>query len=249
MAAAPSVCPLKDSPSTSQAKFSLFGASRPKKPHLIGFCDALAQYSRRMTTPLMPANPATLPRLYVIRHGETEWSRSGQHTGRTDLPLTPTGEAEARTLAPRLAGLVFDRVYSSPRLRACETCELAGLGDKIEIEPDLAEWDYGDYEGLRVEEIRAGRPDWNIYRDGCPHGESPDQIAARADRLIARLRTLTGTIALFSHGHFSRVLAVRWVDLPVPAAGYFLINTASVGLLTYEQTRSRPVIGLWNSTK
>ena len=199
------------------------------------------------TTPLKPAGPEHLPRLYVIRHGETEWSRSGQHTGRTDLPLTPVGEAEARTLVPRLSSLVFNRVYSSPRLRACETCELAGLGGQIEIEPDLAEWDYGDYEGLRADEIRAERPDWNIYRDGCPNGESPDQIAARADRLITRLRTLPGTIALFSHGHFSRVLTVRWVNLPVTAAGAFIIHTASVGLLTYEQSRSRPGIGLWNS--
>jgi len=191
--------------------------------------------------------PDALPRLYVVRHGETEWSRSGQHTGRTDLPLTAAGEAEARTLAPRLSGLIFDRVYSSPRLRARQTCELAGLGGQIETEPDLAEWDYGDYEGLRAEEIRAQRPDWNIYRDGCPNGESPEQIAARADGLIARLRTWQGTTALFSHGHFSRVLAVRWVNWPVTAAGAFIISTASVGLLTYEQSRSRPGIGLWNS--
>ena len=176
--------------------------------------------------------PDALPRLYVVRHGETEWSRSGQHTGRTDLPLTAAGEAEARTLAPRLSGLIFDRVYSSPRLRARQTCELAGLGGQIETEPDLAEWDYGDYEGLRAEEIRAQRPDWNIYRDGCPNGESPEQIAARADGLIARLRTWQGTTALFSHGHFSRVLAVRWVNLPGTAAGAFIISTASVGLLT-----------------
>ena len=201
-----------------------------------------------MTNRLTGQPAATdLPRIYIIRHGETAWSLSGQHTGRTDLPLTPAGEAEARTLARRLSGLVFGRVYSSPRLRACETCELAGLGSQIEIESDLAEWDYGDYEGLRADEIRAARPDWNIYRDGCPNGESPDQIAARADRLITRLRTLPGTIALFSHGHFSRVLTVRWVNLPVTAAGAFIIHTASVGLLTYEQSRSRPGIGLWNS--
>lgn len=189
-----------------------------------------------------------LPRIYLVRHGETAWSRSGQHTGRTDLTLTPEGEAEARTLTTRMAGIPFARVFSSPRRRACQTCELAGLGDGMVIEPDAAEWDYGAYEGLRAEEIRAERPDWNIYRDGCPAGESPEDIAARADRLIARLRTLSGATALFSHGHFSRVLAVRWAGWPVAAAGQLQINTASLGLLTCEQSRSRPVIALWNST-
>ncbi len=224
--------------------------ARAIKVHLIGYFRHGAQYCRRMTkAPGQAESSATLPRIYVIRHGETAWSLTGQHTGRTDLPLTPAGEAEARTLAGRLSGLSFDRVYSSPRLRACQTCELAGLGGKIEIEPDLAEWDYGAYEGLRVDEIRAQSPGWNIYRDGCPQGESPEQIAARADRLIARLRTLEGNLALFSHGHFSRILTVRWVGLPVPIASHLLINTASVSMLTYESSRSRPVIGLWNSLR
>ena len=190
-----------------------------------------------------------LPRIYLIRHGETAWSRSGQHTGRTDLPLTPAGEAEARTLPGRLAGIQFDQVYSSPRQRAQRTCELAGLASRMMIEPDLAEWDYGAYEGLRAEEIRVRQPDWNIYRDGCPQGESPGEIAARADRLIGRLAGLAGTTALFSHGHFGRILAVRWVGWPVPAAAGLQISTASVSLLTFEQSRSRPVIGLWNSAR
>ena len=197
--------------------------------------------------PSSSANSETLPRIYLIRHGETAWSRSGQHTGRTDLPLTPAGEAEARTLASRLARIHFDQIYSSPRQRAQRTCELAGLAAAMNTEPDLAEWDYGAYEGLRAEEIRAQRPDWNIYRDGCPGGESPDQIAARADRLIVRLAAVCGTTALFSHGHFGRILAVRWVGWSVPAAAGLQINTASVGLLTCEQSRSRRVIGLWNS--
>ena len=198
------------------------------------------------TTEAIAPNP--LPRLFVIRHGETPWSLSGQHTSRTEVDLTPRGREEATRLGGRLGGLAFQQVFSSPRVRARQTCELAGLAATMKIEPDLAEWDYGDYEGKLASEIHQHQPDWNIYHDGCPHGESPDQIAARADRLIARLRVLSGNIALFSHGHFSRVLAARWIGLPVPIASHLIIHTASLGILTFDQNRSMPAIELWNST-
>jgi broad specificity phosphatase PhoE len=187
-------------------------------------------------------------RLYLFRHGETEWSRSGRHTGRTDIPLTEQGEQNARKLEERLRDLRFSQVFTSPRQRARRTCELAGLGPAAKIEPDLAEWDYGDYEGLRSVDIHQRRPDWNIFRDGCPGGEMPPQVSARADRLIARLRTLDGNVALFSHGHFGRVLAARWIGLPVSAGQRFLLDTASLSTLGYEHDdlESR-VIALWNS--
>ena len=156
-----------------------------------------------------------LSRQYLIRHGETAWSLSGQHTGRTDIPLTEQGEQDARKLGERLHAVRFRRVFTSPLQRARRTCELTGLNEVAEIEPDLAEWDYGDYEGQRPVDIRKGRPDWNLFRDGCPRGESPAQVSERADRLIARLRTLEGNIAIFSHGHFGRVLAARWIGLRV----------------------------------
>lgn len=188
-------------------------------------------------------------RIYLIRHGETEWSLSGQHTGSTDIPLIARGEDAARNLGLRLREIPFARVLTSPRLRARRTCELAGLGPVAEIEPDLTEWDYGDYEGLLSAEILKGRPDWNIYRDGCPDGESPGQISARADRLIVRLRGLVGNVALFSHGHFGRVLAARWIGLPLGEAQRFQLDTASLGILSYERDRvESPVIALWNAT-
>jgi probable phosphoglycerate mutase len=188
-----------------------------------------------------------LSRIHLIRHGETEWSLTGQHTGRTDLPLTPRGEEKARQLGKQLQGIQFTRVFTSPRQRAKRTCELAGLGVAPEIEPDLAEWDYGEYEGQRTADIRKQRPDWNIFEHGCPGGESPDQISARADRLIARLRTIEGNVALFSHGHFGRVLAVRWVGLPVLAGQRLTLDTASLSILSFEHERlASPVIALWN---
>jgi probable phosphoglycerate mutase len=188
-----------------------------------------------------------LQRVYIIRHGETEWSRSGQHTGRSDIPLTARGEDRARALAGRLKGIGFSQVLTSPRQRARRTCELAGLGTTARIEPDLAEWDYGDYEGKISQEIYRERPDWNLFRDGCPNGESPSEISARADRLIARLRTMEGNIALFSHGHFSRVFAVRWIALPVLEARRFVLDTACLGIFDYEHQRiDQPVIALWN---
>ena len=168
--------------------------------------------------------------LYFIRHGETAWSLTGQHTGKTDLPLTAHGEAEARTLVPRLQGVSFDHTFTSPRQRARRTAELAGHAGAV-VEPDLAEWDYGDYDGQRTDEIRTRRPDWEIYTDGCPGGESPVQITARADRLSARWSALTGRVAAFSHGHFGRVLAARWIGLPLGMAQHFALNTASCGIL------------------
>jgi probable phosphoglycerate mutase len=197
----------------------------------------------------MPAAPvpANLT-LTLIRHGETAWSLSGQHTGRTDISLTTRGEEQARELAPRLGQISFACVFTSPRQRARQTCEMAGLGAEAVIEPDLAEWDYGDYEGQTSAEILTARPDWKIFLDGCPHGESPSDVSARADRLIARLRTLEGNIALFTHGHFGRVLGARWIGLPVAEARHFIIGTASVSVLGYEHGHTNePVIIHWNT--
>jgi probable phosphoglycerate mutase len=186
-------------------------------------------------------------RLFLIRHGETAWSRSGQHTSRTDLPLLPEGEAEARWLKPRLAGHTFTHAYCSPRLRARQTAEIAGFGDRLITEPDLREWEYGDYEGITAPAIREKRPDWNIYRDGCPGGESAEEISSRADCLVHRLRWLSGDIALFSHGHFLRVFATRWIGAPILQAGNLGISVASLGLLglTHENP-PRHQIELWN---
>ena len=188
-------------------------------------------------------------RLCLIRHGETEWSLSGQHTGRTDIPLTAHGEEEARGLGPRLRDLVFSRVLTSPLHRARQTCELAGLASMAEIEPDLAEWNYGDYEGKLSVDIRKLRPNWSVLQDGCPNGEMPAQVTDRADRLIARLRELDGNIALFSHGQFGCVLAARWIGLPLIEARHFLIATASLSILGYEPSHPEiSVIALWNSS-
>jgi len=185
--------------------------------------------------------------IYLIRHGETAWSKSGRHTGKTDLPLTEQGEQNARNLAGRLAAVRFSRVFTSPRQRARRTCELAGLGAAAEVDPELAEWDYGDYEGQRSADILRGRPGWNLFRDGCPSGESPAQVSLRADRLISRLRTLDGNVALFSHGHFGRALAARWIGLPVAEAERFQLGTASLSILGFERGNpAAPVIALWN---
>jgi broad specificity phosphatase PhoE len=187
-------------------------------------------------------------RLHLIRHGETAWSLSGRHTGRTELPLTPHGEGMARDLAPLLGAAAFTLVLTSPRLRSRRTCELAGLGDAAVIEPDLAEWDYGDYEGLRGAQIRAVRPDWDIWRDGCPGGETPADAGSRADRLIARLQGLRGDVALFSHGHFGRLMAVRWIGLRVFEGGHFAFDPATIGILGFEAGHARRrVICLWNA--
>jgi broad specificity phosphatase PhoE len=187
-------------------------------------------------------------RLYLVRHGETEWSLSGQYTGRTDIPLTAHGEDEARELGLRIRDIPFARVLSSPLKRAQQTCALAGLIPAAEIEPDLAEWDNGDDEGRTPTDILASRPDWNLFRDGSPRGETPGQISDRADRLIARLRELDGNVALFSHGHFGRILAARWIGLSVEQAQHLLLDTASLSVLCYEHDRTdQPAIALWNS--
>jgi broad specificity phosphatase PhoE len=187
--------------------------------------------------------------VYLARHGETAWSLSGQHTGRTDLPLTDRGERNARALGERLLGLNFAKVFTSPLQRAMRTCELAGFGGAAESDPDLVEWDYGQYEGRRTVEIHAERPDWLLFRDGCPGGESPEQVGARADRVILRLRTIEGAVLLFSSGHFLRVLTARWLGLDAPAGQYFLLGTASLSALGYEHSHAEPAIRLWNETR
>ena len=190
-----------------------------------------------------------LPGVYLARHGETAWSLSGQHTGRTDLPLTERGERNARALGERLRGLTFAKVLTSPLQRAARTCELAGFGAVAEIDPDLVEWDYGQYEGRRTAEIHAERPDWQLFRDGCPGGESPDQIGARADRVVGRLRAIKGDVLLFSSGHFLRVLAARWLGLEAAGGRYLLLSTASLSALGYEHNRAEPAIRLWNDAR
>jgi broad specificity phosphatase PhoE len=190
-----------------------------------------------------------LPLIYLARHGETAWTISGQHTGRTDLPLTNRGERNATRLADRLKGLAFEKVFCSPLKRVRRTCELAGFGSVVAIDPNLLEWDYGQYEGLRSAEIHATRPDWQLFRDGCPGGESPNDVGARADRVVQRVREIKGNVLLFSSGHFLRVLAARWLALPPDGGRYFLLSTASVSALSYEHNLSQPVIRLWDDTR
>ena len=189
------------------------------------------------------------PIIYLARHGETAWSLSGQHTGLTDLPLTEAGERNARRLADRLKGLTFAKVFTSPLRRAVQTCELSGFGANAEIDPDLVEWNYGKYEGRRTKEIQAERPGWQLFLDGCPGGESPQQVTARADRVVSRVRAVGGDVLLFSSGHFIRVLAARWIGAePTVKARSFMLSTASLSALGYEHYLSRPVIRLWNDT-
>jgi probable phosphoglycerate mutase len=186
------------------------------------------------------------PLIYLARHGETAWSRTGQHTGLTDLPLTEQGQADARQLGERLRGFKFAKVFTSPLLRARETCELAGFGETAECDGDLVEWDYGDFEGKRTQEIRAELPNWRLFRDGCPGGESVAQIAARADRVVAKLRAIGDDVLVFSSGHFLRVLSAHWLGLETGAGKYLLLSTASLSALGYEHDLSEPVIRLWN---
>jgi broad specificity phosphatase PhoE len=191
---------------------------------------------------------AALPVVYLARHGETAWTISHQHTGLTDLPLTAQGELEATRLGARLESLAFARVLTSPLQRAVRTCELAGFGSTAEVEPDLLEWNYGTYEGRTSADIHAERPDWQLFRDGCPGGESPAQVGARADRVARRVRTIGGTTLLFSSGHFLRVFAARWLGLEPGAGRYFLLGTASLSAVGYEHDQSEPVIRLWDET-
>jgi broad specificity phosphatase PhoE len=188
-----------------------------------------------------------LPITYLARHGETAWTLSGQHTGLTDLPLTARGEVNAQRLGERLKPLQFAKVFTSPLRRAARTCELAGFGAQAETDGDLVEWNYGQYEGLRLDQILAQRPEWQLFRDGCPGGESPAQIGARADRVVQRVRAVAGNVLLFSSGHFIRVLADRWLaHCPGCVGKYLLLSTASLSALGYEHTLSQPAIQLWN---
>jgi len=187
--------------------------------------------------------------VYLARHGETAWTLSGQHTGLTDLPLTERGERNARRLQERLHGLTFAKVLTSPLQRARRTCELAGFGGVAEIDGNLVEWNYGEYEGRRAEEIHSERPDWQLFRDGCPGGESPREVGARADSAIKRIRAIEGNVLLFSSGHFLRVLAARWVGLEPGAGRFFLLSTASLSALSYAHNLSQPAIRLWDDDR
>lgn len=187
------------------------------------------------------------PAIYLARHGETAWSLSGQHTGLTDLPLTANGEDNARKLGQRLQGLSFVRVFTSPLQRAKRTCELAGFGAVAGIDPDLVEWNYGNYEGKKTAEIHQQRPDWNLFLHGCPGGEAVADVGARADRVIQRLRQINGDVLLFSSGHFLRTLTARWLGLDAAAGRLFLLSTATLSILSYDHDLTEPALRLWNA--
>jgi broad specificity phosphatase PhoE len=190
---------------------------------------------------------AAFPEIYLVRHGETEWSKSGRHTGRTDIPLTPAGEEGARHIAVRLQDLSFTAVWSSPSQRAYNTCKLAGFGAKAVINEDLAEWDYGAYEGVTTKDILTQKPGWQLFRDGCPKGERAPDVGARADRIVAGLRAQNGDVLIFSSAHFLRVLAARWLGLPPEDARCFVLDTASISTLGYEHDLTEPVVRRWNT--
>jgi probable phosphoglycerate mutase len=190
----------------------------------------------------------TLPLIYVVRHGETAWNFTGQHMGRIDMPLSEQGERNARLLGERLRGLTFAKIFTSPLQRASQTCELAGFKAAAEVDPDLTEWDYGSYEGKTTEEILKERPGWQMFRDGFPGGESVEQVCARVDRVVSRVLAVEGNVLLFSHGHFLRMLAARWLGLEPGAGRLFFLSPASLSVLGYEDDRSRPVIRLWDDT-
>lgn len=190
---------------------------------------------------------ADLPRLFLTRHGDTAWTDSRRRTGRTDIPLNEAGEAHAREIGENLRQYTFSRVFTSPLRRAAKTCELAGYGTVATADPDLVEWDYGRYEGLVLADIHRERPGWELFRDGCPGGESPDDVAARADAFVARAREIGGDVLAFSSGHISRMIAARWLGLPPSAGRFFYCRPASVGVLAFEHSsRDEPILGLWN---
>src|SRR5215472_290561 len=192
--------------------------------------------------------PSDLPRLFLARHGDTAWTESRQHTGRTDLPLNQRGEERARQLGERLQRFSFTRVFTSPLQRASKTCELAGFGAVAAVDPDLVEWDYGRFEGKLTRDILKERPGWEMFRDGCPDGESPEDVAARADRFIARVRGIEGDVLAFSSGHIIRMIAARWLGLPPVAGRLFYCRPASVGVLAFEyDIREEPILVLWNN--
>ncbi len=191
--------------------------------------------------------PSELPYVCLVRHGETAWTLSGQHTGRSDIALTPRGEDEARSLKPRLLAMRFSDVFTSPLQRAARTCELAGFGSAAVPDPDLVEWDYGEYEGRRTSEIRDARPSWRLFEDGCPGGESAADVGARADRVIARVRRCAGNVLLFAHRDFFRVMAARWIVLPPIEGRRFYLATGSLGALDYDHDPAEPVVRIWNS--
>lgn len=184
-------------------------------------------------------------RIYLLRHGETEWSRLGKHTSVTDISLTKNGRAAAQRLRSVLANAPFGLVLTSPMRRARDTCELAGLGNAAIVEPDLMEWNYGDYEGLTTSEIRSKRPDWSLFRNGCPGGESPEQVASRAERIISKMQETERHVALFAHGHIFRVLAARWINLPASHGERFLLDTATLSVLGYYY--QTPAVKIWNA--
>ena len=190
-----------------------------------------------------------LPIVYLARHGETAWTLTGQHTGLTDLPLTERGERNARRLEERLRGVTFAKVFTSPLQRATRTCELAGFGAVAEIDRDLLEWNYGEYEGRLTADIHRERSDWQLFRDGCPGGESPNEVGTRADRVVKRVRAVQGDVLVFSSAHFLRVFAARWLGLDAAFGRYFVLSTASVSALGYEHNLSEPVIRLWDDTR
>ena len=192
---------------------------------------------------------APLPIVCLARHGETAWSITGQHTGLTDLPLTEQGERNAQRLRERLSGFKFGRVFTSPLKRATKTCELAGFGDVAEVDRLLVEWNYGKYEGRTSAEIRCERPGWQLFLDGCPGGETPEDVSKRADRMVERLREIQDDALLFSSGHFLRVFATRWLNRETLMGRQLMLSTASLSVLGYEHDLLHPVIRLWNETQ